>query len=103
MALKFTTSDNDSNALVLTLAGQLDALSAPEILTTIDTLIEEKHMMIVVDMTEVDLIDSSGVAVLVALYKRSRGIGGKMRVTGAKDQPLAIFKLMNMKKVFQIS
>ena len=84
------------------MSGQLDALSAPDMLTTIDKLIEERHMMIVVDMAEVDLIDSSGVAVLVALYKRSRSIGGAMRVHGAKDQPLAIFKLMNMKKVFQI-
>ncbi len=102
MALTFSTSE-ESTDLVLTMAGQLDALSAPDILTTIDSLIEKKHMMIVVDMADVDLIDSSGVAVLVALYKRSRSIGGKMKVRGAKDQPLAIFKLMNMKKVFQIA
>lgn len=85
------------------MAGQLDALSAPDIVGTIETLIEEKRMLITVDMSEVDLIDSSGVAVLVSLYKKSRSIGGKMKVRGAKDQPLAIFKLMNMKKVFQIA
>lgn len=102
MALTFSTSE-ETNELVLTMAGQLDALSAPDIVGTIETLIEEKRMLITVDMSEVDLIDSSGVAVLVSLYKKSRSIGGKMKVRGAKDQPLAIFKLMNMKKVFQIA
>ena len=54
----------------------------------------------VVDLSGLDLIDSSGVAALVALYKRVRAVGGQVSVTGARDQPLAIFKLLRMDKVF---
>ena len=53
-----------------------------------------------VDLSGLDLIDSSGVAGLVALYKRVRANGGHVTVTGARDQPLAIFKLLRMDKVF---
>ena len=102
MALTFSTN-NESDELVLKLAGQLDALSAPELLPTIDKIVEEKCPMVVVDLSGLELIDSSGVAAIVALYKRSRGAGGKVRVVGAKDQPLAIFKLLRMDKVFQMS
>jgi len=49
-----------------------------------------------------DLIDSSGVAALVKLYKGVRNMGGAMTISGARDQPLAIFKLLRMDKVFGI-
>ncbi len=103
MALTFSTIDDDDKQLVLKLGGQLDALSAPELLPTIDKIVAEKRSVIVVDLSELELIDSSGVTALVALYKRSRAVGGKVRVVGACDQPLAIFKLLRMDKVFQIS
>ncbi len=49
-----------------------------------------------------DLIDSSGVAALVKLYKGVRGVGGTVTIVGARDQPLAIFKLLRMDKVFNL-
>ncbi len=102
MALTFSTSEVD-NALMLSLVGQLDALSAPELMPTIDSLVAEKRPMIVVDLKGLDLIDSSGVAAIVALYRRSKTNGGSLRVTGARDQPLAILKLLRMDKVFQMA
>ena len=102
MALTFSTSE-ESDELILKLAGQLDALSAPELLPTIDKIVAEKRKQVVVDLGGLELIDSSGVAAIVALYKRSRAEGCNVRVTGARDQPLAIFKLLRMDKVFQMS
>ena len=102
MALTFSTIDDDASELVLKLGGQLDALSASELLPTIDKIISEKRAMIVVELSELELIDSSGVAAIVALYKRSRAVGSKLRVIGARDQPLAIFKLLRMDKVFNM-
>jgi ABC-type transporter Mla MlaB component len=49
-----------------------------------------------------DLIDSSGVAALVKLYKGVRAGGGSIQISGARDQPLAIFKLLRMDKVFNL-
>lgn len=102
MALTFSTSEKDSD-LVLSLVGQLDALSAPELMPTIDSVVAQKRSKIVVDLAGLDLIDSSGVAAIVALYKRCKSTGGNLQVTNARDQPLAIFKLLRMDKVFQMS
>ncbi len=101
MALTFSTN-NDNKQLILKLGGQLDALSAPELMPTIDKIVSEKSKLIIVELSELELIDSSGVAAIVALYKRARAQGGKVQVTGARDQPLAIFKLLRMDKVFHI-
>ena len=45
---------------------------------------------------------TSGVAALVKLYKGVRGGGGAFKIAGARDQPLAIFKLLRMDKVFDL-
>ena len=55
-----------------------------------------------VDLAPLDLIDSSGVAALVKLYKGVRSAGGRIAISGARDQPLAIFKLLRMDKVFDL-
>jgi len=102
VALEFSTSENGANERVLTLAGQLDALSASELLPTIDKIVAEKRKTVTVELSGLELIDSSGVAAIVALYKRCKAVGGTVRVVGACNQPLAIFKLLRMDKVFQM-
>jgi anti-sigma B factor antagonist len=93
---------DQADTSTLRIGGSLDVLTAPELMPTIDKLVEEKRPRVIVDLSGLDIIDSSGVAALVALYKRLRAVGGQVTITGARDQPLAIFKLLRMDKVFAI-
>ena len=101
MPIQFSRQDSDDET-VLRIGGNLDVMTAPELVPTIDKLVDEKRARVVVNLEELDLIDSSGVAAIVGLYKRCRANGGKVTVTGARDQPLAIFKLLRMDRVFQM-
>jgi len=87
---------------VLVVRGSLDINSAPALSEEIDRIVANRPARVVVDLATLDLIDSSGVAALVKLYKGVRNIAGAFSVTGARDQPLAIFKLLRMDKVFGI-
>lgn len=86
----------------LTIRGSLDINTAPNLAEEIDRIITTKPKKVEVDLASLDLIDSSGVAALVKLYKGVRGIGGAVMISGARDQPLAIFKLLSMDKVFNL-
>jgi anti-sigma B factor antagonist len=86
----------------LTIRGSLDINSAPALAEEIDRIIATRPLMVIVDLSSLDLIDSSGVAALVKLYKGVRGGGGAITIAGARDQPLAIFKLLRMDKVFNL-
>jgi anti-sigma B factor antagonist len=90
------------DSIALRIGGTLDVLTAPTLSLEIERIVEQRQQKVSVDLSKLDLIDSSGVAALVALYKRVRAIGGKVIVTGARDQPLAIFKLLRMDKVFAL-
>lgn len=90
------------NETKLTIRGSLDINSAPTLAEEIDRIIAARPGKVAVDLTSLDLIDSSGVAALVKLYKGVRGVGGAVSISGARDQPLAIFKLLRMDKVFNL-
>lgn len=94
-----TRSDNGEETL-LKIDGTLDALTAPELRPTLDALVAEAKKSITVDLSQLRLIDSSGVGALVSLLKRVRAYGGEVRIAGLRDQPLAIFKLLQLNRVF---
>lgn len=89
------------NAVTLIVRGALDITTAPPLADEIDKIIAAKPAKVHVDLSPLELIDSSGVAALVKLYKGVRAIGGAFTLDGARDQPLAIFKLLRMDKVFK--
>lgn len=84
----------------LRIEGALDAVTAPDLRPILDALVSEKRPKVIVELSALRLIDSSGVGALVALYKRLRAQGGIVSVIGLKDQPLAIFKLLRLDRVF---
>ena len=90
------------SGMTVRVMGSLDINTAPQLAEEIDKLVAGKPKQVTVDLSGLDLIDSSGVAALVKLYKGVRGAGGAIAMTGARDQPLAIFKLLRMDKVFNL-
>lgn len=94
--------NRSNDEMTLVVRGSLDINSAPALAEEIDKIVATRPSKVVVDLSMLDLIDSSGVAALVKLYKGVRNTGGAMTISGARDQPLAIFKLLRMDKVFNL-
>ena len=96
MLLHFGTENGSS---VLGIEGELDALSVVELRAIIDRIGKDRPPHVVVDLSRLRLIDSSGVGALVALFKVIRAYGGDMVVDGVRDQPLAILRLLRLDRV----
>src|SRR5438552_17435838 len=84
----------------LRIEGTLDAVTAPELRGVVDELVGENRQSVVLELSSLRLIDSSGVGVVVSLFKRIRANGGQVRVVGLRDQPRAIFRLLRLDRVF---
>ena|SRR5579884_183319 len=90
----------DGTTVTFKLEGVLDAMTAPAIQQELDSLLAEADFMrVVFDLASLRLIDSRGVAVLVAIYKRGRATGQRVTVTGLRQQPLVLFKLLRLGRV----
>ena len=96
--MEFTTSRVDGVA-TLRIEGELDAVTIPDLRPAIDELVAERHLRIIVDLSGLRLIDSSGVGAVVFLYKKAKEYGGVVTVQGLRDQPLSIFKLLRLDRV----
>jgi len=99
--MNFTRNDANGET-VLRIEGVLDAVTTPDIRPTIEALVVEKRMRIIV-VSALRLIDSSGVGVIVSLFKRAKAYGGELKIQGLRDQPLTIFRLLRLDRVFSIS
>jgi anti-sigma B factor antagonist len=63
--------------------------------------INEGQELIVLDLSEVDFVDSSGLGAIVASLKMLGG-KGDLVISGASDKVMSLFKLTRMDRVFQI-
>jgi anti-sigma B factor antagonist len=91
--------DTKKEAATLHIAGELDALSAPDLRPVINRIGEDQPSKVLVDLSELRLIDSSGVGAIVALFKMVRAYEGTLAVVGVRDQPLAILRLLQLDRV----
>jgi anti-sigma B factor antagonist len=94
---------DEGDLTTIKIRGELDALSASELRPHIEQLIADQRRRIGVDLSELRMVDSSGVGALVSLYKRVRGYGGEVSFNGVTAQPLVIFKLLRLDVVFELS
>ncbi len=95
----YSRTDNGDET-TLSIEGTLDAATAPDLRAVIDQIVEEGRRNITLDLSTLRLIDSSGVGVIVSLFKRVRANGGQVRIVGLRDQPRAIFRLLRLDRVF---
>lgn len=94
---------DDGDATTLQIRGELDALSAGELRPLLDRVVEDGRRDVTVDLSQLRLVDSSGVGALVSLYKRVRACGGQVEFINVTGQPLVIFKLLRLDVVFELS
>jgi anti-sigma B factor antagonist len=99
--MKYTRTDNGGDT-VLAIEGTLDAVTSPELRTLVDDLVNESRKEVTLELSSLRLIDSSGVGVIVSLFKRVRAYGGNVRIVGLRDQPRAIFRLLRLDRVFPV-
>lgn len=82
--------------------GQVDAETAPELKDHLKQVAEEGARLVVVDLAEVDFIDSSGLSALVSGLKTLRLHGGALNLSRPHPQALTALRLTMLDRVFSI-
>ncbi|MBI4890985.1 MAG: STAS domain-containing protein [Acidobacteria bacterium] len=94
MPLDVERSDLDSGVVVLSLSGRLTMGNQLQHFEwTVTDLVKEQKNKIVLDLSGVDHLDSSGIGVLVNCNAVVRNAGGHLRLAGVADRVQALFKM----------
>ncbi len=74
------TREVRDNCQLFRLAGLFDAFSEPTFRKTLDKFVEEGPKNFILDLSQIDFVDSSGLGALVQLVKKVQGVGGTLQI-----------------------
>jgi anti-sigma B factor antagonist len=86
----------------IAVAGELDLYSAPGLREQVLRAVNAGQLFLVLDLSAVSFVDSSGFAVMVSAYKRVRALGGQMRVCCADKQVSSAMRISGLDRVFEV-
>jgi len=86
----------------LKISGRLTLAEAPEVKARVRSLIDRGVSRIILDLTELEFVDSSGLAVFVSALKATRQAGGWLKLFGIQELPREIFTLTRLDQVFEL-
>jgi anti-sigma B factor antagonist len=94
------TSSLTGGHRVVAVSGEIDVHSGPVLREHLLDLIAHHESEIVVDLSEVSFLDSSGLGVLVTAHKRARALGGHLRLAACRPAVADIFQITALDKAF---
>lgn len=91
----------ERGALVVALSGDVDLESSPRARTVLLDCVGQRKPVLV-DMSDIAYIDSSGVASLVEAFQSARKGGTRFALVSVSDAALRVLQLARLDKVFAI-
>ena len=95
-----TTSGSDR--YVITVSGEVDLASSPELDTAIIAAIESGTSSVAIDLTDVSFMDSSGLGVIVRGLKRCREADKDLDLVITNERVLKVFGITGLDQVIPI-
>jgi anti-sigma B factor antagonist len=97
------TEERLNGAVTVTVRGEIDVASAPELRTRLHELCTSSVPAVTVDLRAVTFMDSSALGVLVGALRRSRENDTAFRLVIDSPRLLKIFEITGLESVFDIS
>jgi anti-sigma B factor antagonist len=96
------TSRLVGDTVVVSVAGELDLATSPQLQESLEAELEAGRSTIVVSLEETTFLDSTALGVLVQLLKRCREAGGDLSVVITDPRIARIFAITGLQDTFSI-
>ena len=96
----FDTQVTGSGTVIRT-RGRLDLVAAPALKALITETVHEVGATVVVDLSETEFMDSSGLGALIAGLRSARQAGGDLRIACVAPQVAAVLKMTNIDRILR--
>jgi anti-sigma B factor antagonist len=99
---KLTEEHLDEHNIVLRVVGEIHATTAPQFSERLNAAISEGRTGVVLDLTGVEFIDSTGLSVLLNGLRRVTRVRGAMVIACANPTVLRLFEITKLDSTFDI-
>jgi anti-sigma B factor antagonist len=87
---------------VFELTGSLDIATSPTVRAALTSASERGGHQLIVDLTQVDFLDSTGLGALIGGQRRAREFNGEVRLVAKEGQILRLLRITGLLKVFSV-
>ncbi len=87
---------------VFELTGSLDIATSPAVRAALTNASEQGDHRLIVDLTKVDFLDSTGLGALIGGQRRAKEFDGEIRLVAKEGQILRLLRITGLLKVFAV-
>ncbi|AZB41387.1 STAS domain-containing protein [Bacillus sp. FJAT-42376] len=98
-----TTIENMDQITKVTVAGEIDAYTAPKLREELLPLAEQSSPQLIISLRDVSYMDSTGLGVFVGLLKNVRKNDGELRLVELSDRLERLFTITGLNDIIDIS
>jgi anti-sigma B factor antagonist len=100
--LEITVRKATGDAAVVAVAGEIDVYTSPVLQERLVEVLRDGSPSIILDLSKVTFLDSTGLGVLITALKRCRSAGGDLVLVTAQPNVLKVLEITGLNDVFQI-
>lgn len=93
---------NINRRIVVALSGRVVMETAGDFRQRLHTLIDGDNRELIINLSEVDFMDSTGLSVLISTYERAQAKGGKVSLSALPREIRALIELTRLHEIFEI-
>lgn len=93
----------NQNITEVTVGGEIDVYTAPELKKELIPLSEKDNVEMIVDLSGVSYMDSTGLGVFVGLFKNVRAHDGQFKIIGLSSRLKRLFEITGLADIIDIS
>lgn len=101
--MNIKTKQNSDAMEVLELEGDLDFNSSAEVRAALAKPVDKQIKKILINLSLVGYVDSSGLAVFVEVYQKLKRYGGKLILFNLSDSVRSVFEIAKLDSIFQLA
>jgi anti-sigma B factor antagonist len=94
--------NEDGKTVRVQVGGELDAYTAPKLREELFPLTEKEEVNMVIDLSKVSYLDSTGLGVFVGVFKNVRSNNGKFKITGLSDRLMKLFEITGLANIIDL-
>lgn len=92
--------DDQKNQWEICIQGEIDIYNSTSVKDILSNLIQEHPCDIMIDCTDLEYIDSTGLGALVSTVKKVKSYDGNIHISNLTPSVAKVFHITNLDKVF---
>ena len=102
MTLAIETEQQDDGVIVVVVHGEVDIRTAPDLRDCLSEVIDSDVKRVVLDLTDVEFLDSTALSVMVGAHKRLAKTGEPLAVVATTEAVQRVLSVTGLSRVFAV-